>query len=399
MSQITCCPSCHTRFKVVPDQLRISDGWVRCGHCKEIFDASASLQDDEPLSLLPAWAAQEPEPEPAPAPAPEPPPAPQAEPELKPAPEPAPAPAPPPALALEPAPIATAAAAATAGLASAALQQVLAHDDGLSLALELPARRSAAPEAEYPAAKPAPVPEEPELAFPEIDPALEAELRELLPSRPPASRRKAAPAPNAAQSDAAQGAPSQREGDAEDDDDDEAPQASPEPGFVRAARRQAFWRRPLVRALLLLLWLLAAAGLAAQWAWHERNALAAAQPQLRPWLERACAHWQCQLAPPQNIAAVAIDSAGLTKIDARSDMYQLQVALKNHAPTAVAMPALELTLTDAHNQVLLRRVLLPAELGAPAQLAAQGEWAARLPVQLSGPALGLAGYSVLAFYP
>ena len=26
-------------FKVVPDQLRISEGWVRCGQCAEIFDA------------------------------------------------------------------------------------------------------------------------------------------------------------------------------------------------------------------------------------------------------------------------------------------------------------------------------------------------------------------------
>ncbi len=32
-------------FKVVPDQLRVSDGWVRCGQCNEIFDANANLQD------------------------------------------------------------------------------------------------------------------------------------------------------------------------------------------------------------------------------------------------------------------------------------------------------------------------------------------------------------------
>ena len=44
MSQITCCPFCATKFKVVPDQLRISEGWVRCGQCKEIFDAAAHLQ-------------------------------------------------------------------------------------------------------------------------------------------------------------------------------------------------------------------------------------------------------------------------------------------------------------------------------------------------------------------
>ncbi len=38
MSQITRCPACSTQFKVVADQLRISDGWVRCGHCAEVFE-------------------------------------------------------------------------------------------------------------------------------------------------------------------------------------------------------------------------------------------------------------------------------------------------------------------------------------------------------------------------
>ena len=47
MSLITRCPACGTMFKVVPDQLRISEGWVRCGHCAEIFDAAAHLQPDE----------------------------------------------------------------------------------------------------------------------------------------------------------------------------------------------------------------------------------------------------------------------------------------------------------------------------------------------------------------
>jgi predicted Zn finger-like uncharacterized protein len=41
---ITRCPACATMFKVVPDQLRVSEGWVRCGHCSEVFDASAHLQ-------------------------------------------------------------------------------------------------------------------------------------------------------------------------------------------------------------------------------------------------------------------------------------------------------------------------------------------------------------------
>ena len=33
-------------FKVVPDQLRMSEGWVRCGQCNEVFDANAHLFND-----------------------------------------------------------------------------------------------------------------------------------------------------------------------------------------------------------------------------------------------------------------------------------------------------------------------------------------------------------------
>jgi predicted Zn finger-like uncharacterized protein len=43
MSLITQCPACNTLFKVVADQLKISEGWVRCGQCREIFDAQAHM--------------------------------------------------------------------------------------------------------------------------------------------------------------------------------------------------------------------------------------------------------------------------------------------------------------------------------------------------------------------
>ena len=47
MTLTTRCPGCHTVFKVVQDQLRLADGWVRCGRCAETFpahDALAQLQ-------------------------------------------------------------------------------------------------------------------------------------------------------------------------------------------------------------------------------------------------------------------------------------------------------------------------------------------------------------------
>src|SRR5215207_591631 len=45
MTLVTRCPACTTTFKVVRDQLRISEGWVRCGRCSEVFDATLDLQE------------------------------------------------------------------------------------------------------------------------------------------------------------------------------------------------------------------------------------------------------------------------------------------------------------------------------------------------------------------
>ncbi|MEX8492982.1 DUF3426 domain-containing protein [Sphaerotilus sp.] len=45
MSLATSCPSCGTVFRVVQDQLKISEGWVRCGHCQEVFNALEGLFD------------------------------------------------------------------------------------------------------------------------------------------------------------------------------------------------------------------------------------------------------------------------------------------------------------------------------------------------------------------
>ena len=54
MSLATRCTACGTVFRIVEDQLRVSDGWVRCGRCAEIFDARELLFDIEqeaPLGL------------------------------------------------------------------------------------------------------------------------------------------------------------------------------------------------------------------------------------------------------------------------------------------------------------------------------------------------------------
>ena len=55
-SLATRCTACGTVFRIVEDQLRVSDGWVRCGRCTEVFDARALLFDIE-RDAPPSWPA------------------------------------------------------------------------------------------------------------------------------------------------------------------------------------------------------------------------------------------------------------------------------------------------------------------------------------------------------
>lgn len=388
MSQITCCPSCGTKFKVVADQLRISEGWVRCGQCKEIFDASAHMQAIVVPPLLPDLPLEGP-------PAHDAPPAPTPEPVAPVLEVPDPvvpaflaAPAPP--------PVAVAVAEAEPAEPPQAEADVLPAEV-LALAPEVPdaAEGSDGTQASTKEAQAfsAPLPVEPSVK------EIPQEACAAVPGEPasePAS--DAAPATEPPAAPEAASAPAEAPPQSESDGQDVGGELPPEPGFVRAARRRAFWHSTGVRLFLLLLGLLAVAGLALQMAVHQRNALAAAQPHLRPWLEQTCAWLGCTIGPDQRIAAVAIDSSGFVKAG-RGDSYQLTLALKNLSGAAVAMPAVELTLTDAQDQPVLRRVLFPAELGAPVELAAHGEWSGQTMVVLAGPALRLSGYRVLAFYP
>lgn len=52
MTLATRCPHCQTAFRLVPDQLRLAEGWVRCGRCDQIFPATEHLLGNvEPFAL------------------------------------------------------------------------------------------------------------------------------------------------------------------------------------------------------------------------------------------------------------------------------------------------------------------------------------------------------------
>ena len=172
-----------------------------------------------------------------------------------------------------------------------------------------------------------------------------------------------------------------------------------EPGFVRQARRRAFWQSTGVRLVLSLLVLVLAALLAGQWALHERDRLAAWRPDLQPLLQQACGHLGCKVAPVRRIDAIVIDSTALVR--RIGNFYSFDLVLKNTAPLPLAVPALELTLTDVGGAVIARRVFLPDEWpDAPPLLPARDSVTVNFRLSLAlNEANPMAGYGALLFYP
>ncbi|MFG6459650.1 zinc-ribbon and DUF3426 domain-containing protein [Roseateles sp. BYS96W] len=340
MSLATRCTACGTIFRIVEDQLRVSDGWVRCGRCAEVFDARELLFDIE-RDTPPAWPPVFPG-----APAPAPGTAPTTAVEVLPPPPPAPLPPPPPPPAL-PEPV------------------------WVPPPEPEPEREREPRPATLPAGWPTDEATRMEPQWGEIDLPVEA------PPPPPQAARPREPAapPKAAQ----RGAPS--------------PAVVPE--FMRHAESTARWNRPIVRIALALLSLLLAAALALQVALHFRDALAALHPPLRPGLVALCEPVGCDIQPWRRIEALSIESTSLNPVGSG---YRLNLSLRNKTGVAVAAPWVELSLTDASGSPFARRVVAPDAL-TPAirQIGPDAEQSLSLSFATGGQRVS--GYNVNIFHP
>lgn len=282
MSRATRCPACGTVFRVVPDQLKVSDGWVRCGRCAEVFDASQRMLELE--TAVPRDDGAD--------------------------------------VAASPADETTAETSDALGESADAIDEPAAAATGRSPA------EAATPEPE-----------------PELEPTLVAEST---------------------------------------------------PDFVRRAERAARRPRPARRSAVVAATLLAAL-LGAQVALHYRDAMAATWPAARPVLQAACGVLGCRVDPPRRIDSLHVDSSGLVRLP-DSPYYRLSLVLRNKAPTAARMPAIELVLNDLQGHTVVRRVLTAAEFGhAVDELPAGAELALLATLDLGERQV--AGYSVELFYP
>jgi len=406
MSLATRCPACSTVFRVVQDQLKVSGGWVRCGHCHEVFNGLEALFE------LP--------PDPPPAPEPE-------------APPPAPvvAEAPParfdldlsePAAAVEG--VAQATAPAPLQIAATPPAEPLAPADAPVPPLPVPPAEPPSARAAAQAAAPAqPASNEdlsgPVTADPDPEPAAtastpraavgasaaaesppaEAAQQEVVAPAPPTVPEDLRTGPDTATQVAVAGSeagpteawsPRQRR-------KSRKRQRAPKPAFVRQAEQAALWRRPAMRALLGFTAMALAALLGLQVMHQQRDHWAARWPALQAPLRQWCELARCSLQPPRALAQLALDSSALARTP-RAQTLRFEADLRNAADHMVRAPAVELSFTDNQGRLLVRKVLRPEELGAPADgIAAEGTW--RIDAQLDTGDLRIASFTAEIFYP
>ena len=169
--------------------------------------------------------------------------------------------------------------------------------------------------------------------------------------------------------------------------------------FLRSSRADVVDDQPVLLAALMSLAFTLALVLLLQMVVYERNAIAAAQPRLAPLLTRLCQPLNCGLSPVQKIGAVLIESSSFSRRS--GDNFRLTIALKNTVLVPVAMPAIELTLTDAQDQALVRRVIHPDDLQVATEALAPGVDVLTSVDAALAPeiAAAVAGYRMVAFYP
>lgn len=299
-------------FRVVPDQLRISEGWVRCGQCEEVFDATANMQ--EPTLANNVSGSSE----------------------------------------------ADDALAAVVTQPEPAFASTTSHhsDDASKIEPTLDVKR-------------------------ELDVAYSSHHTQRSSDETLVSE-----------------AFSQVLALSEEHSQTTSIAEIPQPSFMRAGQSEVEQHKPWVRVSLYLSLLLLSLGLMGQVVMFERDRIAVLAPDVKPVIQALCDLMHCTLEPLQQIESVVMDSSSFNKL--KGEVYRLNFTLKNTSHIPLALPAIELSLMDAQDQALMRRVILPGELGMnPGVLAAASESSASLALTVKTPSGSerVAGYRVLAFYP
>jgi predicted Zn finger-like uncharacterized protein len=156
------------------------------------------------------------------------------------------------------------------------------------------------------------------------------------------------------------------------------------------------WRAVAASAFLAFLLVL-------QFGMRNRDVLAAEHPGFRGILSGLCSLFGCEVSPPRLVEQLSIEDDELIATDPKDpSRISLVATLRNAAAFPVAYPSLELSLQNADQDILARRVLGPADYlpvgnDAAGGLAGRGDVNVRL--ALDTGSIRPEGYRLFLFYP
>ena len=127
------------------------------------------------------------------------------------------------------------------------------------------------------------------------------------------------------------------------------------------------------------------------------DAAAAQWPSLRAALTQWCGVAGCSIEAPRRIDAISVESTALARAPG-TEAFRLAVGLRNRDRVPVALPWIDLSLTDGAGRLVARKALAAAEF-KPGSLVLQPGSDIVLQTLLSARNLQVTGYTVEVFYP
>jgi predicted Zn finger-like uncharacterized protein len=349
----TRCPNCHALFRVAADQLKLRGGLVRCGACQHVFDAIGTLNYIDDATL--------------------------------------------PAATQPPSPAVDAVIAAIRKAESAAGDAMSMHDASAPTPARPTLDSDAAPKQVAILTKEG----EPDATFgavPDSDQrsiAFDAAPQEAVPE----SERAVESAAPIGDMQAVLAEQVETEPIAADERPTVAGAA--EPAFLRQARTPGRRRISILfggAAILLGLLLLA------QLAVTFRADILTKCPNARPALGQLCKIFRCTVSWPTRGDLLAVVGSELQALPGTS-VFELTAIVRNRGNLTLALPALELTLSDTLNRTVARKVFVPGdylatETDPQAALQAGIEAGADLTIRVAFEArdLNASGFIVYPFY-
>jgi hypothetical protein len=154
------------------------------------------------------------------------------------------------------------------------------------------------------------------------------------------------------------------------------------------------------------LWWIASAvavlALALQATYYHRTEVGLLLPEAKTLIQQFCAEVGCEVPLPRRVELLSIESSDLQADSTTPNVMVLTATLRNRASFIQAFPALELSLTNAQDQAVARRVLMPRNYVPRGTEADSGFPAAsdlQVRVYMEAAALRPSGYRLYLFYP